>query len=101
MSRFFKSIAGDPNLFDLSEKKGKPWRAIFAKGFNVDHALSLVPGTIKEILVFRNILRNIAHKGNMSYLDFKTLRFTIDLIGNTILYNHMIRARRRFSFANT
>ncbi|KAL9039021.1 MAG: hypothetical protein Q9214_005047, partial [Letrouitia sp. 1 TL-2023] len=34
LERFFKPITGGPNLFDLSEKKWRPWRAVFNKGFN-------------------------------------------------------------------
>ena len=33
LERFFKPIAGGPNLFDLGEKDWRPWRAIFSKGF--------------------------------------------------------------------
>lgn len=91
MPRFFKPIAGGPNLFDLPENEWRPWRAIFAKGFNAEHTLSLVPGMVKETLVFRETLRNLAQKGDMFLLDFKTLRFTMDLIGKTILYDRMLR----------
>ncbi len=91
--RFFKPIAGGPNLFDLPENEWRPWRAIFAKGFNAEHALSLVPGMVDETLVFCKTLRDLARKGDMFLLDFKTLRLTMDLIGNTILYDHMLRTK--------
>jgi len=83
--RFFKPIAGGSNLFDLPEKEWKPWRAVFNKGFNNDHILSLVPGILKETRVYCRTLRSLALKGNMFYLDTTTLRFTIDIIGWTLL----------------
>jgi hypothetical protein len=59
---------------------------VFNKGFNNEHFLKLVPGMVKEINVYRETLRNHAKKGDMFYLDTTTLRFTMDLIGKTILY---------------
>jgi cytochrome P450 len=90
LPKLFKPIAGGPNLFDLPENEWRPWRAIFAKGFNAEHALSLVPGMVEETLIFRETLRDLAQKGDMFLLDFKTLRFTMDLIGKTILYDPML-----------
>ena len=86
LPRFFKPIAGGPNLFDLPEKEWKPWRAVFSKGFSNDHILSLVPGIVKETVVYSETLRSLARKGEMFYLDTLTLRFTMDIIGRTILY---------------
>jgi hypothetical protein len=86
LPRFFKPIAGGPNLFDMPESEWKPWRAVFNKGFNNEHFLKLVPGMVKEINVYRETLRNHAKKGDMFYLDTTTLRCTMDLIGKTILY---------------
>jgi cytochrome P450 len=83
--RFFKPIAGGSNLFDLPEKDWKSWRAVFNKGFSNDHILSLVPGIIRETGVYCETLRNLARKGDMFYLDTTTLRFTMDIIGRTLL----------------
>jgi cytochrome P450 len=85
LRRFFMPITGGSNLFDLPEKEWKPWRAVFSKGFNNEHILSLVPGIVKETLVYAENLRSLARKGEMFYLDTTTLRFTMDVIGRTIL----------------
>lgn len=86
LPRFFKPICGGPNMFDLPEKKWKPWRAIFSKGFSAEHILSLVPGMVDETVVYCETLRGLALQGNMFYLDSTPLRFTIDVIGKTVLY---------------
>jgi cytochrome P450 len=86
LPRFFKPIAGGSNLFDLPEKDWKPWRTVFSKGFNADHVMSLVPGIVKETVVYAETLRGLARKGDIFCLDTTTLRFTMDMIGRTILY---------------
>lgn len=86
LPRFFKPIAGGSNLFDLSEKEWKPWRTVFNKGFSTDHVLSLVPNMTKITSIYCDTLRELAQKGDMFYLDPVTLRFTMDMIGKTILY---------------
>ena len=85
LPRFFRPICGGPSMFDLPEEKWKPWRAIFSKGFSSDHVLSLVPGMVDETLVYCDTLRSLARQGDMFFLDTTTLRFTIDVIGKTIL----------------
>lgn len=85
LHRFFMPITGGSNLFDLPEKEWKPWRAVFSKGFNPEHILSLVPGIVKETLVYSETLKGLARGGEMFYLDTTTLRFTMDMIGRTIL----------------
>jgi hypothetical protein len=62
LPRFFKPIAGGLNLFDLPEKDWKPWRAIFNKGFNTDHVMSLVPGIVKETIIYSETLRDLLEK---------------------------------------
>lgn len=86
LPRFFKPICGGPSLFDLPEKEWKPWRVVFSKGFSADHNLSLVPVIVEETLVYCETLRMYALKGEMFSLDLVTLRFTIDVIGRTMLY---------------
>ena len=86
LPRFFKPIAGGRNLFDLQEKEWRPWRAVFVKGFSPEHLSSLVPGMVKETLTYCTTLEKQAAKGSFFSLDLTTLRFTIDLIGKTVLY---------------
>ncbi|MCJ1325593.1 hypothetical protein MMC10_002256 [Thelotrema lepadinum] len=65
LPRFFKPIAGGPNLFDLGEKEWRPWRAIFIKGFSGEQVSSLVPGMIKEVQTYYKTLEKLAEKGEM------------------------------------
>ncbi|KAI4174961.1 MAG: hypothetical protein LQ343_001988 [Gyalolechia ehrenbergii] len=85
LKRFFKPIAGGPNLFDMAEKEWRPWRQVFNKGFSTEQVTNLVPHVLEETEVYKGTLRELARKGEMFYLDLVTLRFTIDVIGQTIL----------------
>ncbi|KAL9598043.1 MAG: hypothetical protein Q9219_004737 [cf. Caloplaca sp. 3 TL-2023] len=85
LKRFFKPIAGGPNLFDMAEREWRPWRQIFNKGFSAEQTMSLVPHVVKEMEVYKAKLSELADKKEMSYLDLVTLRFTMDVIGKTIL----------------
>ncbi|PQE04870.1 cytochrome P450 protein [Rutstroemia sp. NJR-2017a BBW] len=101
LERFFKPIAGGPNLFDLHESQWKPWRAVFAKGFSEQHIFSLVPGIVKETKVYMETLRGLARKGEMFSLDTTTLRFTMDMIGRTILNSELGAQRGYNAFADS
>ncbi|TGO26122.1 hypothetical protein BPAE_0066g00480 [Botrytis paeoniae] len=59
LPRFFKPIAGGPCLFDMPEESWRPWRAVFNKAFNNEHFQKLVPGMVKQIEVYKDILRYI------------------------------------------
>ena len=85
LKRFFKPIAGGPNLFDMPEQEWRPWRQIFNKGFSTEHINGLVPLVVRETEVYKQRLTQLAQDSRMFYLDLVTLRFTIDIIGQTIL----------------
>ena len=85
LRRFFKPIAGGPNLFDMPEREWRPLRAIFIKGFSTEQVSSLVPHVVKETKVYKESLTNLARKEEMFYLDLVTLRFMSDVMGQTIL----------------
>lgn len=85
LKRFFKPIAGGPNLFDMAEREWRPWRQIFNKGFSTDQTTNLVPHVLRETEVYKERLSDLARKKEMFYLDLVTLRFTMDVIGQTIL----------------
>ena len=85
LERFFKPIAGGPNLFDLREKDWRPWRAVFNKGFSTETVWTLLPDMVSTTNTYVETLRRLARKGDMVTLDPISLRYTMDLIGKTIL----------------
>jgi cytochrome P450 len=84
LRRFLKPITGGLTIFDLDEKEWKPWRTIFNKGFHSERMYSLVPSMVEETRVFAKKLRSLTDKG-VCFLDPIALRFTIDLIGRTVM----------------
>ena len=86
LPRWFNPICGGPSLFDMREHEWKRWRGVFSKASNPEHTLSLVPSMVDETLVYCDNLKDMAEKGEIFKLDLLTLRFTIDVIGKTILF---------------
>ena len=85
LPKFFKPIAGGRNLFDLGEREWRPWRAVFVKGFNAAHISALIPGMVKETQAYCKALQKRVGTGEIFSLDELTLRFTMDLTGETVL----------------
>ncbi|CAG8959468.1 hypothetical protein HYFRA_00001366 [Hymenoscyphus fraxineus] len=82
---WFAPLTGGESLFDMSVEAWKPWRAMFNLGFSAANLLTHVPGLVEETLVYREILAEHAKKGDVFQLDKITLRFTMDLIGRSVL----------------
>ncbi|KAI4193837.1 MAG: hypothetical protein LQ348_002763 [Seirophora lacunosa] len=80
----------------ISEKAWRPWRAIFNKGFSTEQVTNLVPHVIHETEVYKDRLRDLAKSETFFYLDLITLRFTMDVIGRTIL-NAPLGAQKGYS----
>ena len=85
LKRFFKPIAGGSNLFDMAEREWRPWRGMFNKGFSTEQVTSLVPHVLRETVVYKERLRGLARTKGMFHLDMVTLRFMMDVMGQTIL----------------
>ena len=85
LQNWFRSITGGPAMFDMSVEEWKPWRALFNPGYSAANLLTHVPHIVEETLVYREILKDHAEKGDMFQLNNITLRFTLDLIGKAVL----------------
>ncbi|KAG5292726.1 sterigmatocystin biosynthesis P450 monooxygenase StcS [Histoplasma ohiense] len=96
LRQFLKPITGGSTLLDMEEKEWKPWRGIFNKAFHSDRVMSLVPGIVQEVFIYSQTLRGLAETGELCFLDPITLRFTIDVIGKTIL-NSSLGAQRGYN----
>ena len=78
---YFLPITGGPNLFTMVEQQWKPWREIFNPGFSASYILEQVPHIVHEVLVYSEILREHARKGDIFSLDETSLSLTMDMIG--------------------
>ncbi|KAL8943447.1 MAG: hypothetical protein Q9211_000979 [Gyalolechia sp. 1 TL-2023] len=96
LPRFFKPIAGGPNMFDMREHEWKPWRTVFSRAFSAENIASLIPNMVDETMVYMETLHDFAKQDKLFYLDLTTLRFTIDVIGKTIL-NARLEAQKGYN----
>lgn len=59
---------------------------IFNPGFNASHIMSLIPGMIEEVEIFKEELQKHAKNGNLMYLEKASLDLTIDTIGRVVMW---------------
>ncbi|MCJ1282012.1 hypothetical protein MMC26_001335 [Xylographa opegraphella] len=103
MRHFLRPLTGEQDLVTLEGPIWKRWRATFNPGFSANHIMTLVPGMVEDVTVFRDILRGHAEQGDMFCLEEASLNLTIDIIGKVVMdhkfnsqttYNDMTSALR-------
>ena len=82
---FLRPITGQSDLITMEGEQWKVWRNTFNPGFSAAHMMSLVPSILEETLVFRDILRERALKGEVFPLTETTTNLTMDVIGRVTL----------------
>lgn len=85
LDAFFRPLAGGDNLFTMNGAEWKRSRALFNPGFSANYLLRHISQIVEPTLVYVEILREQAHKGEVFSLDDMTLWFTMDVIGAVTL----------------
>ena len=83
---FLYPLTGGNDLVTMEKDVWKHWRGIFNPGFSAGHLMTLVPGIMKDVLTFREILREHAERNELFQLDLITLKLTVDVIGRVTLW---------------
>ncbi|MCJ1267244.1 hypothetical protein MMC22_007129 [Lobaria immixta] len=104
LRHFVEPLTDGPALVTLEGSVWKRWRATFNPGFSLTHIMTLVPSIVEEMVIFKNILRAHAVKGEMFHLEELTLNVSIDIIGRVVMdhkfnsqsaYNDLTSALRK------
>lgn len=77
MRHFLQPLTGE---HDLVTMEGQIWKSIFNPGFS-SHLMTLVPETMGDVMIFRDILREHVAQADMFALDNVALYVTMDVIG--------------------
>lgn len=85
LRKWLHSFAGGVTMFDGTSEVWRPLRSMFNAGFNSQYVWSLAPAVVREVEVYKDVLRQRAAAGSMCFLDPLTLRFAIDVTGNTVM----------------
>ena len=85
LHRWMKSLANNQDLVSLEGQEWKYWRSIYNPGFSASHLIHLVPQMLKEVSVFRDILKDRAQSGVILPLEEATVNLTMDIIGKIVL----------------
>ncbi|MCJ1360573.1 MAG: hypothetical protein MMC33_010581 [Icmadophila ericetorum] len=86
---FFRPFAGGDNLFTMNGPEWKRSRALFTPGFQASYIMNQLPHILEETLVYVDILKEHAQKGDIFSLDDVTIWFTMDIIGAVTLNSHI------------
>ena len=78
-------LTGGKNLVSMHGAEWKTWRSIFNPGFSASHLMTLVPGIVDDSMVFCEILREHAEKGDVFRLEDLSTKLTVDIIGKVVL----------------
>ena len=85
LREFLRPITGGNDLVTMEGKQWKSWRNIFSPGFSHSHLMTLVPEIMKDILVFCDVLRDLAKKRDIILMDPLTTKLSLDIIGRVAL----------------
>jgi cytochrome P450 len=80
-----RPITGGEDMLCSKGELWKHWRSISNPGFSLSHIMTLVPEMIKDVLVFRDILREHVKRGDIFRLEDQTTNLTLDIIGRVVL----------------
>lgn len=85
LRRFLKPLTKNQDLVSLEGQAWKSWRKIYNPGFSGSHLISLVPQIAKEVMTFRDLLRERTNVKYVLPLEELTINLTMDVIGRVIL----------------
>jgi len=77
-------LVGTDSIFATHGNEWQQQRAWFAPAFSLSHLLTLVPGMIEEVLVFKETLTKLAVSKETFSMSEKLSKVTIDVIGRTV-----------------
>ena len=83
---FLRPLAGGLDTVTMEGQQWKTWRNIFNPGFSLAHLMTLTPLIINETDIFCDILKERAEQAKIFAMKSLTDRWTMDIIGNVVLY---------------
>lgn len=87
---FLFPLANGKDLVSMDGPEWKYWRNIFNPGFSSNHLMTLVPDIVRETTVFCDVLEDHAAKKDILRMKDLTDNLAMDVIGEVVLYGHLI-----------
>ena len=85
VTKWIRPLADNQDLVSLEGHPWKKWRHVYNPGFGAGHLITLVPHIVKEVVTFRDILREKARTGAVFPIEEITVNLTMDVIGKVVL----------------
>ena len=85
LRRFLKPLAENKDLVSLEGQSWKLWRSVYNPGFSATHLIHMVPQILKEVVTFREILRERSEARDNFPMEEVTVNLTMDVIGRVVM----------------
>ena len=82
---YLRPMTGGNDLVTMEGKEWRKWRNVFNPGFGASHLMTLVPGMIKDVSTFCEILRGLAARDEIFQMDPVAINLSLDVIGRVVL----------------
>jgi cytochrome P450 len=87
---FLKQHLGVNNLAAANGQVWKKARTIYNPGFAVSHLMTVISTIIEDVLVFRDVLGELAESGEVIEMEAVAMKLSFDVIGRLVLYGFLI-----------
>lgn len=75
----------ETNLVSADGAEWKKWRSVFNPGFSASHLMTLVPGIVEDVAVFKDLMLQKGKSREIFRLEKPCTRLTLDIIGKVVL----------------
>jgi cytochrome P450 len=82
---FMRGLVGTKSLFSTTGQEWKAQRSWFLPAFSLSNIITLVPGMVEEVLVFKEKLTKLAVSGETFSMGDAATRLTVDLIARSAI----------------
>lgn len=79
-------MTGGDGMNTMEGQEWNRWRNVFQPGFKSCHLMTLAPKMVDEMLVFCDILQDLARKRQVFSMDQVAIKLSLDIIGHRALH---------------
>ena len=82
---YMRPMTGGNDLVSMESDEWSRWRKVFNPGFRNTHLMTLIPGMLRDVSTFCEILREKAGENELFQMDPLAANLSLDVIGRVVL----------------
>jgi cytochrome P450 len=86
VKEYLKQHLGVENMAAANGTVWRKARTIYNPGFATAHLMTVIPNIVEDVLIFREILVEMAESGEVFEMEATAMKLTFDVIGRLVLY---------------